>query len=159
MASDFNLGQFMPYIMAVVSERVSHRLSVDYGRTHDLTMSEWRVMVHLARCGTVSVRDIQRYTNLEKSRVSRAVVRLETAGLVVKSASQTDARLVAIELTDEGHAALDMILPAAKEVETRLLQGLAEEDLETFYRVVAHIHAVLDADPDAKPRPFEEDAT
>ena len=153
MAKPFQLSQFLPYQLAVVAERISHRLSVDYGRSHDLSLAEWRVLVHLQYCGVVSVRDIQVYTNLIKSRVSRAVTRLESAGYVEKNASQSDARLIEIALTQKGEAALSEVIAAATDSEARLMNGVSEKDLSVFFRVIEHFHNVLDEDPDAKPRP------
>lgn len=149
---DFHLSSFLPYRLAVLSERVSRRLSVEYGRTHGLVVAEWRVLVHLLRCGAVSVRDIHNCVNLEKPRVSRAVSRLETEGLVQKTQGAGDGRLVAISLTDAGRRALADIIPAATRIETHLTRAVSSEDLDTFFRVMERMHAVLDDDPEAKPR-------
>lgn len=152
MIDDFNLAEFLPYRLAVLSERVSGRLEVEYRRSHGLTVAEWRVLVNLRQLGKASVRDIQVLTNLEKSRVSRAVVRLEQAGQVKKQTSKRDARLLEIALTSKGHATLDAIIPLATEVETRLTAALDPKDIEGFYTVMAHVHAVLDDDPEARKR-------
>ncbi|MCR9107347.1 MarR family winged helix-turn-helix transcriptional regulator [Marivita sp. XM-24bin2] len=149
---DFHLSTFLPYRLAVLSERVSKRLSVEYGRTHGLAVAEWRVLVHLLRCGAVSVRDIHNCVNLEKPRVSRAVTRLEAEGLVQKTPGAHDGRLVAISLTKKGHAALADILPVATRIEESLTHAVSPDDLKTFFDVMEAMHAVLDADPEAKPR-------
>ena len=151
--SAFSLSEFLPYRLAVISERVSRRLAVDYGSSYGLTVAEWRVLVHLQHCGVVSVKDIQVYTNLEKSRVSRAVSRLDAAALVEKRSSASDARLVEIALTAAGRAVLTDLLKDATAVEDRLLEQVDAADLATFLSVVEHLHGVLDADPLAKPRP------
>jgi DNA-binding MarR family transcriptional regulator len=152
MTSLFRLSDFLPYRLAYISERVSRRLSVEYGRSHDLSVAEWRVLVNLQWLGTASVRDIQVVTNLEKSRVSRAIARLERAGLVGKETSPKDARLIAVALTPAGAKALGAILPVATEIEQRLLEGLSDDQTRTFFDVVEHFHRVLDADPEARPR-------
>ena len=152
MSTDFDLATFLPYRLAYISERVSQRLSADYGKSHGLSVAEWRVLVNLQYLGTASVRDIQVYTNLEKSRVSRAVARMESAGLVAKRAGAKDARLVEIGLTKKGVATLDAILPPAIKVEQGLLEGLSDAQRKTFNEVIEHFHRVLDNDPDAKPR-------
>lgn len=149
---DFHLSSFLPYRLAVLSERVSRRLSVEYGRTHGLAVAEWRVLVHLLRCGAVSIRDIHNCVNLEKPRVSRAVSRLEAEGLVQKTQGDGDGRLVAISLTDSGRTALADIIPAATRIERHLTDAVSPEDLDTFFHVMERMHAVLDADPEAKPR-------
>lgn len=149
---DFRLSSFLPYRLAVLSERVSRRLSVEYGRTHGLAVAEWRVLVHLLRCGAVSIRDIHNCVNLEKPRVSRAVSRLEAEGLVQKTQGDGDGRLVAISLTDAGRTVLADIIPAATRIERHLTDAVSPEDLDTFFHVMERMHAVLDADPEAKPR-------
>ena len=121
----FNLSAFLPYRLAVLSERVSRRLSSEYGKSHGLSVGEWRVLVHLLRSKEVSVREIHDCVNLEKPRVSRAVSRLEAAGLVRKVPGADDARLVAISLTDQGLDALSEILPGAMTIEARLLDALS----------------------------------
>lgn len=152
MPTSFSLAAFLPYRLAVLSERVSGRLSVVYGRTHGLTVAEWRVLVHLQRSGEASVRDIHQSANLEKPRVSRAVDRLVAAGFVQKLAKETDGRLVAISLTPAGGAALAQILPEVMEIEARLLAALTPDEQAIFLRAMDKLHATLDADPDAKPR-------
>ncbi|GGL70437.1 MarR family winged helix-turn-helix transcriptional regulator [Wenxinia marina] len=148
----FRLSTFLPYRLAVLSERVSRRLTVDYERSHGLTMAEWRVLVHLQRSGPVSVREIRDSTNLDKPRVSRAVARLEAAGLVGKVAGQGDGRLVAISLTDAGRAALAEVVPSALAVDRRLREAVGPQDMAAFLRVMEAMHRVLDADPEARPR-------
>ncbi len=152
MNTPFDLAEFLPYQLAYISERVSRRLSVEYGQSHGLTVAEWRVLVNLQRLGTASVRDIQVFTNLEKSRVSRAVSRLESAGLVMKQTSRQDARLVEIALTARGVKVLQAILPAATGIEAQLLDGLSEDQKQAFFEIVEHFHSVLDRDPAARPR-------
>lgn len=152
MSDDFHLSSFLPYRLAVLSERVSRRLSVEYERTHGLAVAEWRVLVHLLRAGPASVRDIRTYVNLEKPRVSRAVSRLEAEGLVAKAPGDKDARLVSITLTPAGRDALKGILPAARDIEEKLLSAASAEELATFFTVMERMHQVLDEDPEARPR-------
>lgn len=149
----FSLTDFLPYQLAVLSERVSHRLAVDYGRSHGLTVPEWRVLVHLSdRAKPVSVREITEAVALGKPSVSRAVTRLVSAGLVSKHPSQGDNRLVDIALTKDGRIALDAILPRALEVEHRLRGALSDSEQETLAALMEKLHHILDADPRAKPR-------
>lgn len=152
MPAHFHLSAFLPYRLAVLTDRVSRRLLLEYERSHGLSVAEWRVLVHLSRCGAVSVRDIHDCVNLEKPRVSRAVARLERDGLVNKAPVDRDGRLVAISLTPQGRAVLDEIIPSARAVENSLKDAVSPADLATFFRVMEQWHAVLDRDPAVKPR-------
>lgn len=148
----FDLSAFLPYRLAVLSERISRRLAAEYDRISGIGVAEWRVLVHLLRCGKVSVRDIHDCVNLEKPRVSRAVTRLEGMGLVRKVPAAGDGRLVAISLTEDGHAALARILPAVQGIEGRLTAGVTDRDMAVFLDVMERMHRVLDADPEARRR-------
>ncbi|SFJ54145.1 DNA-binding transcriptional regulator, MarR family [Celeribacter neptunius] len=149
---EFDLSAFLPYRLAVLSERASRRVSVAYDKPLGLSVAEWRVLVHLNRCERVSVREIHNCVNLEKSRVSRAVTRLENAGLVAKVPGASDGRLVEISLSAKGVEALDSILPEAMQVERALLETISPEELAMFYAVMEKMHAALDEDPLARPR-------
>jgi DNA-binding MarR family transcriptional regulator len=151
-SSAFELAEFLPYRIAVLSERISRRLSLIYGAEAGITVAEWRVMVHLARCREVSVREIHNCVNLDKPRVSRAVSRLTEAGLVAKTGSSTDQRLLSISLTEEGQGLLARILPPARAYEHRLLQALSSEEQATLSTIMEKLHRVMDTDPDARPR-------
>ncbi|WP_127557624.1 MarR family winged helix-turn-helix transcriptional regulator [Nioella ostreopsis] len=151
-SSAFELAEFLPYRIAVLSERISRRLSLIYGAEAGITVAEWRVMVHLARCREVSVREIHNCVNLDKPRVSRAVSRLTEAGLVAKTGSATDQRLLSISLTEEGQGLLARILPPARAYERRLLQALSPEEQATLSTIMEKLHQVMDTDPDARPR-------
>ncbi len=148
----FNLSHFLPYRLAVLSERVSKRLSREYSETYGLSIPEWRVMAHLSRSAKVSVRDIHINANLEKPRVSRAVAKLEKSGLVEKIVNDTDHRLVELSLTNEGWNVLNSFLPQALELEQRLLSTFTKEEAVLFYDMVERLHAELDKDPKAAPR-------
>ena len=56
MPQGFDLSSFLPYRLAVLAERVSRRLAEDYGRSHGLSVAEWRGAGPLARAGRVAVR-------------------------------------------------------------------------------------------------------
>lgn len=153
MSTSFDLRNFLPYQLAVLSERVSRRLAVEYEKLHGLNVAEWRILVHLQRLGPASVREIHCYTNLDKPKVSRAVARLEKNGLVSKETGESDGRLVQIALTREGGKALAEIIPVVSDVEAKLLRALSSDERQVFDEIMKKLHAVLDGDPLARPRP------
>lgn len=151
-STTFQLSSFMPYRLAVLSERTSRSLSVVYEKISGLNVAEWRVLVHLGRSDRVSVREIHNCVNLEKSRVSRAVKKLDASGLVEKLPAEDDARLVEISLSDNGRAVLSEILPHAMLFEQNLLSNLTQQELQTFCDIMEKMHAAMDKMPNARPR-------
>lgn len=150
--NDFNLSGFLPYQLAVLTSRISRLLSTKYEERFGLSMPEWRVLVHVARCENVSVRDIHNCVNLEKPRVSRAVTRMVEAGLLAKMTSTSDQRLVEIELTEAGQRVLNDIIPEALSFEAQLLEGFSESDIRRFADLMERLHDELDKHPDAPKR-------
>lgn len=76
------------------------------------------------------MRDIEARIAMEKSKVSRAASRLESAGLITKQINDSDRRLVQLALTEKGRALMRRLLPLAiayqAEVEALLADTLAD---------------------------------
>jgi DNA-binding MarR family transcriptional regulator len=126
----FDLAAFLPYQLAVASSRVSKGFADRYRAEFGLSIPEWRVLAHLAQSGSVSVREIHARVDMDKSKVSRAAARLETAGLIEKRENLEDRRLLDMRLTDTGRALIARIVPIADayqaEVLAKLTDGAAE---------------------------------
>lgn len=148
----FSLSDFLPYRLAVLSARVSKLLSTVYEEQFDLSTAEWRVIVHVARCRKVSVREIHNCVNLEKPRVSRAVAKLRKSGLVEKTTSRQDQRLVEISLTAAGSHVLNEIIPEALATEAALLRAFSPEEILSFVTMMERLHTELDNTPGAPGR-------
>jgi DNA-binding MarR family transcriptional regulator len=130
----FDLDGFTPYRLAVAAKRTSEDLARRYRDRFGISIPDWRVLAHLAHAGDgVSVRDVEARVAMEKSEVSRAASRLAARGLVSKTASPVDRRLVRLALTDEGRTLMAELLPLARayqeEIEARLgdaMRGLED---------------------------------
>jgi DNA-binding MarR family transcriptional regulator len=137
---DFDLDGFLPYRLAVLSQRVSAEFARVYGARHGISLPEWRVMAHLANAeAPVSVREIFARVAMDKSKVSRAASRLELAGLIEKRADPRDRRLVALSLTAAGRAVMRDLVPLARAYEANLLERLAPGDRDALDRIVAQL--------------------
>lgn len=154
MASgDFNLTEFLPYKLSVLTSRLTKMLSRVYGEKYGLSTPEWRVLVHVARREKMSVREIHDHVYLEKPSVSRAVSKLEKAGLLAKTTSEADHRLVEIEITDAGLDVFNGIVPDALSFEELLLSAFSHAEREQLHSLMERLHDVLDKHPRATRRP------
>lgn len=139
---DFRLDDFLPYRLAVLASRVSRDFARIYETEFGLSVAEWRVIAHLGEGGEVSVREIHARVDMDKSRVSRAAARLETAGLVAKSVNAADRRLVSLTLTEAGREMLAAIAPRARAYEAELIARLPADEKRMLR---ACVDAMLDA--------------
>ena len=128
--SEFKLETFLPYQLATLSSRVSKNFSQSYVKRFGISIPEWRVIFHLHTAGRVSVREIYKRVDMDKSKVSRAASRLEAAGHITKNTNAADRRLVELELTDQGRDLMAEIIPMALDYEQGLMDQLGDNGPE-----------------------------
>jgi DNA-binding MarR family transcriptional regulator len=124
--TDFDLDGFLPYQINVLAGRLSREFGALYRDRFGISIPEWRVLAHLGQAGRVSVREIYARVDMDKSKVSRAAARLESAGYITKTQSRADRRLVDMALTDKGRALMAELAPIAEAFEAELTGRLGE---------------------------------
>lgn len=126
--SQFELDDFLPYQLAVLASHVSTSFARIYGERFGLSVAEWRTLAQLGNAlRPLSVRDVARLTELEKSKVSRAIERLKGRGFVAKAQSVDDKRLVAVQITASGREVITTLAPLAAKFEQDLLTALGPQ--------------------------------
>ena len=151
-----DLDQFLPYRLTVLAARVSKRVAAEYSVRFGISIPEWRVIAHLARCRKVSVREIHDCVNMDKSRVSRAAARLEMAKLIGKKPNPGDRRLVELSLTRKGWRLYEKIVPLALAIERELLEALEEDERRALSAAINKFHTLLDTGEFAPKRPIDD---
>jgi DNA-binding MarR family transcriptional regulator len=88
---------------------ITRQLNVDLLNEHGLTLSDYEVMLHLARAenGVMRRVDLAERVLLTASGITRLLDGLERAGYVEKATCQSDARVSYAKLTAAGHAKLE----------------------------------------------------
>lgn len=81
-------------------------------------------------------------SGIDRSTLADIVRRLELRGLIHRQRTKTDARMYAVNVTDEGRAILARAAPIAREVESELLAGFSKEEQELFKGLLARIMTV-----------------
>ncbi len=117
---DFDLDRYLPYRFAVIATRLSTELAAQYREKYGISIAEWRVLVNLAYSDSTSVRDIEKRVSMEKSKVSRAVSRLEDAGYLTKAIDDNDRRLLQLALTESGTDLVRDLIPLAQDYQDEL---------------------------------------
>ncbi len=105
MPPEFDLDQFLPYLLNQAAEVTAHGFQTIYRDSYGMTRTQWRVMAHLGKFGAMTARDICEIGHLEKTKVSRAVAALEGEGMLTRSPSAADRRAEILALTERGRAA------------------------------------------------------
>jgi len=135
------LEKFFPYRLAVLAEQVSLATAQVYRERFSLSRDDWRVLAALADQGEVRAADVKDRTTLDKMQVSRALARLEAAGLVARAADPDDGRAWRVRLLPAGTALYRKIVPMVQAREDYLLSDLTPQELEVLAGAIDKVEA------------------
>ena len=125
----FRLEDYFPYRLSLLSNTVSQGIAQRYQQDHDISVTEWRVIVILGRFPGSTASDVVELTAIDKVSISRAVRSLMDKGFMQRRTDRKDRRRQLIYLTrGRGKRVLESIVPLAAAYETDLLKSLTPRD-------------------------------
>ncbi len=136
-----SLAAFLPYRLSIVSEVVSRVFSAHYGERFGLSIGEWRVMAVLGENGPLPTQGVIERTQMDRVRVSRAVIRLADKGLVLRRAQPGDQRAQVLALSAAGAATYQDIVPLALALQAQLVALLSEDEAAVLERLLTKLEA------------------
>jgi DNA-binding MarR family transcriptional regulator len=122
------MGSYLPYQLAIISNRLSRALEDAYGKRHQLSRSEWRTLALLAESDNCFASDLVMHSGMDAVAVHRAVKKLESMGLLARESNDQDRRSKPLTLTVEGQQVYEDVVPHALALENQLLQSLGTQE-------------------------------
>ncbi|MBA3339665.1 MAG: MarR family transcriptional regulator [Geodermatophilaceae bacterium] len=118
--------------MAVIGRlsRLSRLIGAELSRTfdsHGLDSASFDVLATLRRSGptySLTPAELMRTAMVTSGAITQRLDRLQARGLVSRTPSESDGRVVHIALTNEGRSLIDRALPDHVDTENRLLAAL-----------------------------------
>ncbi len=107
----------------------------------NLTGEQYLVMDALWNEGTLTQQAIAFIIQKDKNSVTQFIDNLEKKGLVTRSVAKEDRRVNNIMLTEEGMALKDSTKQLAIDTMNKALDGISEDDLNTFVDVLKKVCA------------------
>ena len=135
----FDLRSYLPYLL----NRVGFAVTDAFGEAlaeASLTVPAWRVLAILLRDGVLRIGELAELTSIELSTLSRLVDTLQRRGFVTRKNAKNDARVVNVALTARGRATTTALLPAAAELENRLVAGMPASDVAELKRLLDKLY-------------------
>lgn len=136
---DFNLNDFMPYLLNQAAEMSSLEFQTYYKEKYGMLRTEWRVLFHLGRYGEMTAKEICDRARIHKTKVSRAVAALECKRFLTRNQLETDRRHEWLALTKQGQAACDDLFKAAQTFDAKLTARFSAEDAAALRRCLGII--------------------
>ncbi len=137
--SDFSLSSFFPYQVRVFYLAVSQSVSDIYSSLYGLSVAEWRTMAVLGNHQPLTASDVVQRSSIDKVSVSRAIQALLKRGFLERQTDPDDRRRVNLQLTIEGQAAFDDLVPRVQALEQQLLGSLSEEEQQTLLALMQKV--------------------
>ena len=138
---EFDLEQFLPYLLNQAAEATSRSFQATYKAAFGMTRTQWRVLANLGKFGAMTARDICSLSHIEKTKVSRAVAGLEANGALTREISVRDRRTEILSLTPHGKAVFAQLGAGAVQYDTQLRAGLGVKSADILVAVLRDLIA------------------
>ena len=146
----FDLEDFLPYRLSVVTNRVSRAFASRYEAAWGLSIPEWRVLAVVGAFAPLSAAAVCERTAMDKDKVSRAVARLVRRGLLTRRRDAGDHRVRLLALGDEGRRVYAGIVPLALAIDAALTGALSQRERSGLLQALDKLDACV-ADLDDTP--------
>lgn len=90
-------------------------------------------------------KDIEKFFSIGRSTVTNIIQLMERNGYIARESVPGDARLKKVRLTNKGITSHEMLEALINRLDGELVQGITEEELDTFYTVMNKIKGNLKA--------------
>ncbi|MDQ2093471.1 MarR family winged helix-turn-helix transcriptional regulator [Rhodalgimonas zhirmunskyi] len=137
--AEFDLVDFLPYLLNQAGEEASLAFQQVYKDRYGMLRTEWRVLFHLGRYGRMTAREIGMRSKMHKTKISRAVAKLEERRFLTRSRDLEDRRMEYLELTQAGARAYADLREVAREYDARLTAAFSSEDMAVVRRVLKRL--------------------
>ncbi len=117
------MGYLMKKVLSSIVMEADQRLS-----SFDLTYVQWLPLYKLSQNEDITMVYLAREFQIDPAAMSRSLDRIEAKGLISKRRSQTDKRVVHLELTTEGREAAEAVKGVLADVLNDHLRGFSTEE-------------------------------
>ena len=136
---DFDLQNFLPYLLNQAAEESSLAFQNIYKDRYGMLRTEWRVLFHLGIYGRLTAKEICERSKMHKTKISRAVARLEERRFLTRERDEADRRLEYLELSSAGRAAYTELRGVAIDYDAELAATFSSEDVTVLRKLLHHL--------------------
>ena len=131
------LDKQIGFILRQVSQR--HATIFANPMIEGLTPTQWAVVAKLTESGPLSQNLLGRRTAMDGATIKGVVDRLLLRGFILTTPSQDDARLLLIQLSEEGEALASRAIALAREISSTTLSPLNLAEQQTLLRLMSKL--------------------
>lgn len=136
---EFDLKDFLPYLLNQAAGEASLGFQVLYKERYGMLRTEWRVLFHLGRYGDMTAKEICDRARTHKTKVSRAVAKLENRRFVHRKEVEADRRHAMLSVTEQGRAAYNDLCTFARRYDAHLVSEFTDLEEATLRKCLARL--------------------
>jgi DNA-binding MarR family transcriptional regulator len=126
-AASYRAEESVGYLMKRITLSMVYQADKRLG-AHGLTNAQWGPLLRLQTAGPSTVAELARWLQLDAGAMTRLLDRLEKKNLCKRVRSTTDRRVVQVELTPDGEAAIGEVPAVLSEVMNAHLAGFSKTE-------------------------------
>ncbi len=108
----------------------------------NITSAQFKIVIGIAHQRAHTLTEFARFFDYDPGAMKRLIDRIEEKGLIRRVPSDSDGRIINLELTAAGEALYPQIMVAVSKVSTKMLGGFSEVEIAQFQyflqRVIAN---------------------
>ncbi len=131
------ISGFLTYRISRLHGKLNGQASRILEKSVGITLNQWRMMAFIGSAENLTASELISHTSMDKGMVSRNVKSLIEMGLVASLRDEGDRRVHFLALSPAGREIYDAALPRMRRRQADLKKDISEQDMETFFRVMA----------------------
>ncbi len=143
VADRMPLARSLGYHVRQLSESITSSLHIKLD-VHAVTRGQWRYLRELWEEDGLSQRELSERVGRQSPTTVAALKLLERSGYATIERNKTDRRKTHVYLTDRGRDLEEQVAPILREFENLATEGLSDEEIKTFKRLLVRIQSNVD---------------
>lgn len=153
--SNYDLGTSASHLLHR-AQQIAANKSADALRDAGITLRQFSVLSAIALEEGISQSKLVSLTGVDRSTLADMAARMETAKLIKRTQSKTDARAKSLSLMAAGRKALEKATPGVLEADASLLEAMAGTRRDAFLKTLSVLTEEGDAPAKAPAKPVAE---
>jgi DNA-binding MarR family transcriptional regulator len=144
-AGNYSMRKSVGYLMRMASNRMLPRMEALF-EDQELTFSQWTTLVALHDGRITSAGDLAHNICHDAGSLTRLIDEMVKRGLVTRSRSEADRRVVSLSLTARGRSLVEQLAPRVMNLWNGILAGFSHAEIDTLISLLTRLVLAAEAE-------------
>ncbi len=103
-------------------------------------LGQYRILGILKKEGAIPQQELQKHLRVKSGSISEILLKMEKAGLILRTRSCEDKRRVLVDVTEEGLSKLNFLVQEYERENEHLFNSLSEEECKSLYEMLMKLY-------------------